>query len=685
MNSGREKFFQYINLGIAAVAVTFLLSSEWMPFGPEAGIIGNFIFVLLIVGLLLAVFRVFIIYYPGLLRTALDNKWKFLAIPTVILLFGLSVWLGFGKVFGFIPKAFDQVDVNIRKTGAWSTMVHAFPGLSKEFMPALDEGSFLLMPTSMPHSGIEKNKEILRYLDMAVAGIPEVESVVGKLGRVNSALDPAPISMFENVINYKQEYKSDEQGHPVRFAVDENGEFMRDEKGKLIEDDDGEYFRQWRDHIESPDDIWDEIVRVTKFPGVTSAPKLQPIETRLVMLQSGMRAPIGIKVYGNDLRKIENFAIELEKILKEVPSVKKEAVFADRIVGKPYMHINIDRQRIARFGLSIENVQDVIQTAVGGMKLTTTVEGRERYPVRIRYAREFRDSPEELGEILVDTPEGYQIPLKQLVNVEYVAGPQNIKSENTFLVGYVILDGKDGFSEIDVVTDAQNYINDQIEAGALEVPAGISYEFAGNYENQIRAEKRLAVIVPISLIIIFLLLYFQFRSVPVGLMIFTGIAVAFAGGFMLIWLYGQGWFLDFSIFGRDFRDLFNIHTVNLSVAVWVGFLALFGIATDDGVVMATYLKQSFERRQPETVKGVRNAVLEAGMKRVRPCLMTTATTILALLPVLTSTGRGSDIMIPMAIPAVGGMSIALITLFIVPVLYSMREEKIVRKINGERS
>ena len=206
------------------------------------------------------------------------------------------------------------------------------------------------------------------------------------------------------------------------------------------------------------------------------------------------------------------------------------------------------------------------------------------------------------------------------------------------------------------------------------LPKGISYQFTGTYENQLRAEKTLAVVVPLALAIIFLILYFQFRSVATSLMVFTGIAVAFAGGFIMIWLYGQGWFLNFNFFGENLRDLFQMHPINLSVAVWVGFIALFGIATDDGVVMATYLTQTFHRNQPENKKEIRASIVEAGEKRIRPCLMTTATTILALLPILTSTGRGSDIMIPMAIPSFGGMLIALITLFVVPVLFSWRKE-----------
>ncbi|MCI5054634.1 MAG: efflux RND transporter permease subunit, partial [Flavobacteriales bacterium] len=441
----------------------------------------------------------------------------------------------------------------------------------------------------------------------------------------------------------------------------------------------GLYFRNWRSHIQSPDDIWNEIVKVTNIPGVTSAPKLQPIETRLVMLQTGMRAPMGIKVFGPDLKTIEKFGLELEAILKEVPSVKTEAVFADRIVGKPYLHFNIDRDAISRYGLNVEDVQQTIETAIGGMQVTSTVEGRERFPVRVRYPRELRDDPEKLKKVFIPTPTGVQVPLIELVNIEYVRGPQVIKSENTFLVGYVLLDKKEGYAEVDVVEEAQRFIQNKIDQGDLVVPSGVNFKFSGSYENQVRAEKRLAIIVPIVLAIIFLILYFQFKSVSTSLMIFTGIAMAFSGAFMMLWLYGQDWFFNFEILNTNMRDLFQMNPINLSVAVWVGFIALFGIATDDGVLMGTYLDQSFEKNKTTTLEGIRNAVVLAGQRRIKPAIMTSATTIIALLPVLTSTGRGADIMIPMAIPAFGGMIVASITYFIVPVLYCWREERKLKK------
>ncbi len=682
------------NIILSLFAVIWLLARFWLPLGPQKHILLNFIFVGVLLGGVLLFFHFIFSKYQKILRWCLTNKGLFLSLPTSLILLGVIVWLGFNSIFGFVAQGFDKIGVNIRTNAVWSGLIHTFPGTEKEFMPSLDEGSFLLMPTSMPHSGIEYNRKVLGQLDMLITQIPEVALSVGKLGRVDSALDPAPISMFENVINYKSEYVQNDKGHPLRFKTDKEGRFITKngvpmthnqalesglESQFLIPDNKGRYFRNWRDHIRSPDDIWNEIVQVIKIPGVTSAPKLQPIETRLVMLQTGMRAPMGIKVYGPDLPTIEAFGVELEKLLKQVPSVKKEAVFADRIVGKPYIHLAIDRTKIARYGLSIQEVQQFIETAIGGKELGSTVEGRERYSIRVRYPRELRDNVEALDKILIPTPTGVQIPMSHIVDIQYVQGPQAIKSEETFLVGYVLFDRHPNFSEVAVVNAAQNYINTQIKEGKLNVPAGISFKFSGNYENQVRAEKRLSLVVPLVLIIVFMILYFQFKSASTSLMVYSGIMMAFSGGFILLWLYSQSWFLDLEVLGTNMRSLFQVQPINLSVAVWVGFIALFGIATDDGVLMATYLNQSFERNKPSTLPELRAAVIEGGMRRIRPAVMTSATTIIALLPVLSSSGRGADIMIPMAIPAFGGMMMAAITYFIVPVLYSLREEYKLKK------
>lgn len=684
----KRKYVNLINIIITLFVVVYFIANVWMPLGVQNSFFANILFVVATVGVILGVLMLIVKYYKHLLIWCLENKWKFLSAPIVLVLFGITAWQGFDKVFGFMPQ--------FAKTNTvWTSLSEEFPGVGKEFMPSLNEGSFLLMPTTMPHSGVAENVDVIRKLDRHLNAIPEVELTVGKWGRVNSALDPAPISMYENIINYLPEYKIDEDGHKMRFKINDDNafilkdgstykyaedEFQSIDTKDLIEDENGGYFRQWREHIQSPDDIWKDVLAHSKIPGMTSAPKLQPIETRLVMLATGMRAPMGIKVFGPDLETIEKTGYEIESILKQVSSVEASAVFADRVVGKPYLEIEIKREAIARYGLTIEDMQKQIGVAIGGMPLTTTVEGRERFPVRVRYAREYRDNPEDLKNVLIPTPAGVQIPLEELADINYVRGPQVIKSEDTFLVSYVIFDKKEGFAEVDVVEDAQELLDAKIASGEFVLPAGVSYRFTGNYENQIRATKRLMVVVPISLLIIFLILYFQFRSVITTSMIFSGLLVAFSGGFIMLWLYSQPGFLDFSIGGINLRDLFQVHTVNLSVAVWVGFIALFGVATDDGVLMGTYLTQLFEKDKPDTKDKVRATVLLAASKRVRPAVLTTATTIIALIPVLTSQGKGSDIMGPMAIPLFGGMLIEVLTMFIMPVLYCMWQEGKVKRL-----
>ncbi len=645
-----KNVFKYIQNILYALVVIWLLAKIWMPLGVQKSEFVNFVFISIIVGILIGSFYVIIYFYENILRFLLKVKYFFIAFIILI------IFLGY----------------NIAK--------HT----QKEFMPSLDEGSFLLMPTSMPHAGMEFNEKNLKLLDMAVTAIPEVESVVGKAGRVESALDPAPMNMYENIILYKTEYKQDEDGKRLKFKVDSDGKFLW-KYGKLIEDEDGQYYRQWRDKIKTPDDIWKEIVKVTKLPGLTSAPKLQPIETRLIMLQTGMRAPIGIKVKGSSLKDIEAFGLKLEAELKNVEGVNKAAVFADRIVGKPYLLLDVNRKEISRYGLSIADVQNQIQATVGGMIMTNTVEGRESFGIKIRYPRELRNDPEKVKNIYISTPTGQQITLGDIIDIKYEQGPQAIKSEDGFLISYVLFDKLDGFSESQVVENAQAYFQKLIDNGGLEVPVGVTYKFAGNYENQQRANKRLALVIPIALLLIFLLLYFQFKSVITTFFVFTGVFVAFSGGFIMIWFYGQDWFMNFNMFGMNMRELFHIQTINLSVAVWVGFLALFGIATDDGVLVGTFLRDNFKKKNPKTKKDIINTVVESGKRRVQPAMMTTATTILALLPILTSTGKGSDIMLPMAIPSFGGMVLNIITMFTVPVLYCIWKEAQLSIVNYKLS
>ena len=659
--------------------VVILLAKNWLPLGPEKGMILNIAFVGFMIGCVLGSIMLFQHHYSRLLAWCLENKKTFMAIPGVVVICGLLAWSSLGK----------------------------------EFMPALDEGAFLYMPTTMTHASIGEVTDVLQKQDKAFAQIPEVELAVGKLGRVDSALDPAPISMIETIINYKPEFIVDEDGNRLRFKFNKKendifrnqdgepvlakdgkpylvkGKFVRDKNNKLISDKNGKPFRLWRSAldpnlnenrdywpgIKTPNDIWDEIQKAAQVPGTTSAPKLQPIEARIVMLQSGVRAPMAIKIKGPNLEMIESFGLTLEKHIKEASFVEPAAVFADRVVGKPYYEIHIDREKIARYGVMLNKVQNAIAMAVGGKVITQTVEGRERYPIRIRYQRELRDNLESLEQILVDTRQGIQIPLTQLADIKFVKGPQVIKSEDTFLTSYVLFDKKPTVAEMDTINQVQNLLNKKIESGVIQVPNGVSFAFTGNYENLIRSERTLKIVLPLALFLIFMILYLQFKSISLTSLVFSGIFLAWSGGFIMIWLYGQSWFMDFPFIGDFLRELFQINPINLSVAVWVGFLALFGIASDDGVMMGTFLKESFRQHRPRTIQAIREATIEAGKRRVRPCLMTTATTMLALLPILTSSGRGADIMVPMAIPSFGGMFIAMITLLTVPVIYAWIEER----------
>ncbi len=664
---------------LIVVFLGVLLSIYWEPLGPELGFVRNFIFVAVVVGILLGFFRLFILAYPTILRWTLHHKAVLFSVVVLVLLFGFMAWRGFEKTFGWVPASAEKFGIEqktTRSTNFWVRAKQTFPGFGKEFMPPLDEGSYLYMPTTMVHASIGEAADILAAQDIAFNNIPEIESAVGKIGRVESPLDPAPISMIETIINYKPEFVTDKDGRRINYRYDrKKGEYVRDEKGKLIPDPEGRPFRQWREKIKTPDDIWEEIVKAGQIPGTTSAPRLQPIAARIVMLQSGMRAPMGIKIKGPTLETIEAVGLQIEQFLKEVPGVEPAAVIADRIVGKPYLEIVPDRKALDRYGVKIRDFQDVVEVAIGGKKITTTVMGRERFPVRVRYERELRDQIETIGKILVPAKQGrQQIPITELAEIRYVRGPQVIKSEDTFLTGYVLFDKKPGYAEVDVVEQCRQYLEDKIDAGQLVLPPGVSYTFAGSYENQIRAQKKLTIVLPLALFIIFLILYFQFKSISTTLLVFSGIFVAWAGGFILIWLYAQPWFLDFSILGVNMRQLFQVHTINLSVAVWVGFLALFGIASDNGVIQSTYLNQVFRDTKPDTIQKIREATIVGAKRRVRPCLMTSATTILALIPVLTSVGRGSDVMVPMAIPSFGGMLVVLISIFVVPVLYCAVKE-----------
>lgn len=510
------------------------------------------------------------------------------------------------------------------------------PGLGREFMPPLDEGSLLYMPSLLPQASLSQAVEVNSKQDLAIATVPEVESVVGKIGRAESALDPAPIGMMESIVILKPESEW---------------------RTKKVE----RFFSGWPGLFRTPLSwIWSEERRFTKqeilaelqertaIPGVLPT-WLQPIQTRLVMLQTGFRAMMGVKIYGSDLREIEKIGLQIEQLLREVPGATD--IVADRIVGKPYIQIQIDRERIGRYGVNIRDVQDVIEMSLGGMNLMDSVEGRERYPIRIRLARDFREDMEAIQRINVPSSTGAQVPLAQLADISTVLGPQEIKGERGLLVGYVTMNTRDR-DEVSVVQDAEAVLQQALKEGRLTLPPGYYWEWSGQFENQVRATKRMQVLVPITLGIMFVMLYLGFQRWWIAPVIFFGVLVSASGGFIMLALWG----------------------VNLSVAVWVGFLVLFGVVDDDGVVIGTYLEGVFKDRTFASKEEIREAVIDAGLKRIRPCLMTIATTVLGLMPIFWATGRGSDVMQPMAIPSMGGMAISLITLFIVPCVFSAVEE-----------
>jgi Cu(I)/Ag(I) efflux system membrane protein CusA/SilA len=573
---------------------------------------------------------IFAVYEPSL-RWVLAHKFTFLIIPVAISLLGLTIWLGFGRMASPIAEGASAVGIDIEDSAAWQRMTEAFPGLGREFMPPLDEGSFLYMPSLLPAASLTQAQAIISQQNAAIREVPEVASVVGKIGRAESALDPAPIGMIETIILLRPEAE-------WREVTDENGRTRRMTK----------------------DEILAELQTKTAIPGVLPT-WLQPIQTRLVMLQSGFRAMMGVKIFGDDPGEIERVGLQMERILRTVPGATD--VVADRLVGKPYLEYEIDREAIARYGVNIRDVQDVIEIGIGGENLTTSVEGRERYPIRVRYLRELRDNFEDLKKILVPTSDGNHIPISQLAEIRYSVGPQELKSENGLLVGYVTLNTRDR-DEISVVEDAERLLQEEkrrsdelVAAGRHEeatliVPAGYYWQWSGQFENQRRATERLSWLVPLVLLSMFVMIYLGLGRWWLAFVVFFGIIVSASGGFLLLYLWG----------------------VNLSVAVWVGFIALFGVVDDSSVVMLDFLEREFKGRKPTSVAEIRELVVEAGMKRVRPLLMSTATTVFGLMPVFMTHGRGSDVMQPMAIPSVGGMAVQLITLFIAPCLYCMVQE-----------
>jgi Cu(I)/Ag(I) efflux system membrane protein CusA/SilA len=440
-----------------------------------------------------------------------------------------------------------------------------------------------------------------------------VKDVIGKLGRAETALDPAPVSMFETLIKLEDKSK-----WPFGTSI---------------------Y------------DIMNELDEDIQVPGLINA-WLFPIENRISMISTGIKTQVAAKIFGPDLTKLEELGSQVAKELGKIEGAY--GIYAEKINGKPYVEFEIDRVAASRYGVNTGDVNAIIQSAVGGMTIDQMYEGRERYPIRVRYKKELRDRLDELKRVLVATPSGQHIPLSQLAKINVTVGPAMIQSENGLLRSTVQLNVK-GRDLIGFVEEAKSKIEKEVE-----LPSGYSLQWAGQFENQERANKRLMILVPISLLINLLIIYFGFRSFSLSAIVFTAIPIAASGGLLLLWLGG----------------------FNTSVAVWVGFIALFGIAVDDGVVMMTFLREAMRKHKPKNWQNLKDVITEAGCRRIRPLIMTTTTTVMALLPVMWTTGQGSEVMRPMAIPTLGGMSIALISLFIVPVIFSFILQKEIQT-NGE--
>ena len=477
--------------------------------------------------------------------------------------------------------------------------------LGSEFMPPLYEGTFLYMPVTLPGASITEMQRIVQTSDRIIREFPEVSQVFGKAGRARTATDPAPMEMMETIINLKPE----DQWRP----------------GMTIEKLEGEL---------------DEALQI---PGVTNGWTM-PIKGRLDMLTTGIRTALGIKIFGTELTTIQEIGSQIEQALRDVPGTRN--VFAERTAGGYYVDFNIKRTEIARYGLMIADVERVIESAIGGANIALTIEGRERYPINVRYSRGFRNSLEDLKRVLVSTPDGQQIPITQLADISLITGPTVVKSEGSMLVGYVYVDvaGRDlgGYVE-----EAKGIV-----ANKVNLPQGYTLGWSGQYEYMQRAKERLMYVVPLTILIVFLLLYFNFRSITRALIVLLSVPFAVVGAVWALYL------LEY----------------NLSVAVWVGIIALVGVAAETGVIMLVYLDEVYDRRQREggmtTQTDLYDAVMEGAVERVRPKMMTVVAITAGLLPIMWTTGSGADVMKRIAAPMIGGMvTSTILTLFIIPAIY----------------
>jgi copper/silver efflux system protein len=553
--------------------------------------------------------RVILWIYEPILRFLLAHKFSFMALPALIVLLGAGAWFGLPTILYPAEQVARVLGAEPNDLPGYVDLKHRFPGLRSDDWIALDEGTWFYMPTLYPAGSFSQGMEVLQTQDALISKIPEVENVLGKLGRAESALDPAPGVMIETYVMLKPE-------------------------------------SEWREGV-TIESIWEQINQLATLPGITPASPLQPIEGRVVMLQSGIKAPMAIRVYGDSLDGLAIAARDVAERLRQIPQVNAATVNPDIVLGVPYIEFEVNRETAARFGMSTMAVNQIIETAVGGMNLTQTVEGRERYPVRIRYQRDLRERIDDLPHLPVVTPVGEVVPLENLATMNTTWGPGMISSEDARLVAHIAFAPSGMAGDLETVEAVNDELREAQASGTLALPTGYALLPVGSFQNQIEANRRLMVIIPIVIFVDLLIIYLNFRNLPLALIIFSQIPIAIFGG-----MIGLG--------------LFN---VEMNTAIWIGLIALIGIAEDDGVVIATYMEQLFARRPLRTVQDIREATVEAGRRRIRPCLMTAFTTFAALLPVMMATGRGADVARAMALPVFFGMFVELISLFIVPVLY----------------
>ncbi len=525
---------------------------------------------------------------------------------TTILLALLSLMI---TIFPFESLIVSKVeDGRVLKLLTYVDKAFPLEKLGSEFMPPLYEGDLLYMPTTLPGISVTKARDILQQTDKIIRTFPEVHHVFGKIGRAETATDPAPFSMIETTIMLKSE-------------------------------------DEWREGM-TPEKLVEEMDAAIKFPGLTNAWTM-PIKTRVDMLSTGIKTPVGIKVVGEDLEVLQELGKKIEQVIRDVPGTL--SVYAERVVGGNYLDFEIDRDQIARYGLTVGDVQDVIQSAIGGMNITTTVEGLERYPVNLRYGRELRDNIPALKRVLVPTPRGEQVPMGQLADIKIRKGPPGIKSENARLNAWIYIDIRD----IDVGTYVERAQKAVLEN--VQIPAGYNIIWSGQYEYMQRAKERLKIVIPITLGIVFLLLYFNFKNITESLIVMLSLPFALVGGIWLMHILGY----------------------NMSVAVGVGFIALAGVAAETGVIMLIYLDQAYKEKLLEKggsmgIKDLYDAIIEGAVDRLRPKIMTVTAIMGGLLPIMWGTGTGSAVMRRIAAPMVGGMiSSTILTLVVIPAIYAV--------------